>query len=505
MHSFPIVDWLARRLDLDATLVVAIFLPIVITGLAVLLHLTIVRILYRRVESPERRALWRRVSFDLSFIGSIAALSAYWRLRGVDWLVARETISLESPFYDYLIAVVDVAILTAVLLYAISRLLALHRFAHARLDAWADSLGAIRLQNAEVVSKGQIVRTAGAVLDVARIAAVVGALYLYVPLALTLVPLTRPYADEVMPYVMHPVLVILGAVIGYVPRLLTLALILLVMRLVLGLLRTLASAVRAGELRISGFDREWAEPTYRLARIVLVLFTVVIAYPFLPGAGSDIFKGFSVFIGAVLTLGSTAAINNVISGIVLTYTRSFRVGDRVELGGTLGDVVEKGLFVTRIRAIEGEVVTVPNGKVLASDVVNLTQAADTQGLAVGVTAGIGYDVDWRRVHELMVEAARATEGVQSETAPFVLQTALGNYAVDYLLVASTREPKRKRFVESELRQSVLDVFHREGIEIMTPTVASVRDGNQPAIPASNQPPPLDLPGLELLAGLRGRT
>ena len=505
MHSFPVVDWLAGRFGLDQALIVAVFPPVVIFALAVLFHTTVVRIVSRRVESPERRALWRRVSFDLSFIGSIASLAAYWRLRGVDWLVDREAISLESGFHEYLVAAIDVAIATAMLLYAISRLLALHRFARRRLDTWADSLGAIRLQNAEVVSKGQIVRTAGAVLNVTRIAAVVGALYLYVPLVLTFVPLTRPYADQVMPYVLHPVLVILGAVVGYVPRLLTLALILVAMRLVLGLLRTLASAVHSGELRLSGFDREWAEPTYRLARIVLVLFTVVIAYPFLPGAGSDIFKGFSVFIGAVLTLGSTAAINNVISGIVLTYTRSFRVGDRVELGGTLGDVVEKGLFVTRIRAIEGEVVTVPNGKVLASDVVNLTQAADAQGLAVGVTAGIGYDVDWRRVHELLVEAAHATEGVESEPAPFVLQTALGNYAVDYLLVASTREPKRKRFIESELRQGVLDAFHREGIEIMTPTVASLRDGNQPAIPASNQPAPLDLPGLELLAGLRSRT
>ena len=505
MQTFPIVDWLASRFGLDPTLIVAVFPPIFVFGLAVLLHAIFVRVVYRRVESPERRALWRRVSFDLTFVGSIATLAAYWRLRGVDWLMTREAISLESRFHEYLVAAIDAAIATAVLLYAVSRLFALHRFARGRLDDWADSLGSIRLQDAEVVSKGQMVRTAGAFLDVTRIAAVVGAFYLYVPLVLTFLPLTRPYADQVMPYVLHPVIVILGAVIGYLPRLLTLALILLGTRLVLGLLRKLTSAVRSGELRVSGFDREWAEPTYRLARIVLVLFTVVIAYPFLPGAGSDIFKGFSVFIGAVLTLGSTAAINNVISGIVLTYTRSFRVGDRVELGGTLGDVVEKGLFVTRIRAIEGEVVTVPNGKVLASDVINLTQAADTQGLAVGVTAGIGYDADWRQVHELMVEAARATQGVEAEPAPFVLQTALGNYAVDYLLVATTREPTRKRFIESELRQSVLDVFHREGIEIMTPTVASLRDGNQPAIPASSQPAPLDLPGLELLAGLRGRT
>ena len=136
---------------------------------------------------------------------------------------------------------------------------------------------------------------------------------------------------------------------------------------------------------------------------------------------------------------------------------------------------------------------------------NLTQAADATGLAVMISAGIGYDVDWRRIHTLLIEAARTTDGVESEPAPFVLQTALGNFAVDYQLIATTREPKQKRVIESELRRNVLDVFHREGIEIMTPTVSSLRDGNQPAIPEANNPTPLTMPGLEMLAGLRGRT
>ena len=297
-----------------------VFPPIVIFTLAAAFHAIVVRVVSRRVESPERRALWRRVSFDLSFIGAIATLASYWRFRGVDWLMAREAVSLESTFYEYLVAAIDTAILSAILLYVISRLFAVHRFARSHLDTWAESLGAIRLQNAEVVSKGQITRTAGFLLDAARVVAVIAAIYVYVPLVLTFVPATRPLRGiGCSPTSPHPVLLVLGALVGYLPRLLTLILILFGTRLLLGVLRTLSTAIphrRAATERAS--TARWAQPTYRLARIVLVLFTLVIAYPFLPGAGSDIFKGFSVFIGAVLTLGSTAAINNIISGVVLT-------------------------------------------------------------------------------------------------------------------------------------------------------------------------------------------
>jgi small-conductance mechanosensitive channel len=231
----------------------------------------------------------------------------------------------------------------------------------------------------------------------------------------------------------------------------------------------------------------------------MVLVGLMISYPYLPGAGSEIFKGFSIFVGALVTLGSTAAINNVISGIVLTYTRAFRVGDRVQIGDTLGDILEKKLFVTRMKTLENEEITMPNGMVLGGSITNLSAAQNNQGLALRVSAGIGYDVDWRQVQELMKEGASQTPGVLSEPEPFVLETELGDFAVSYTLFAHTDDPKRARFTAAHLRRNILDVFNREGIEIMTPSVASVRDGNQPAIPQSYDPKPFSIPGIQVFS------
>jgi small-conductance mechanosensitive channel len=184
---------------------------------------------------------------------------------------------------------------------------------------------------------------------------------------------------------------------------------------------------------------------------------------------------------------------------VLTYTRSFRVGDRVKIGEILGDITEKGLFVTRLHTWSNETVTLPNGKVLASEVINLSIAAKETGLSVLVTAGIGYDVDWRKVHDLMKEAARITPGIEEQPEPFVLQTALGDYAISYLLVGKTMEPKRERFIASDLRANLLDIFNKAGIEIMTPSVTSIRDANKPSIPDEWEPKPFKIPGISVFS------
>ncbi len=257
------------------------------------------------------------------------------------------------------------------------------------------------------------------------------------------------------------------------------------------------SALARGEIRLSGFDPDWGDPTYRLIRGVAVLLGVMISYPYLPGAGSEIFKGFSIFVGALVTLGSSAAINNIISGVVLTYTRAFRVGDRVQIGTTLGDIVEKRLFVTRVRTLDNDEVTLPNGMVLGGSISNLSIATTTRGLALRVSVGIGYDVDWQQVHDLLKKAALQTPHILAEPEPFVVETELGDFAVSYMLIAHTDEPKSARLTRAELRRSALDLFNAEGIEIMTPSVSSLRDGNQPAIPKDFGPKPFPLPGLEL--------
>jgi len=220
----------------------------------------------------------------------------------------------------------------------------------------------------------------------------------------------------------------------------------------------------------------------------VVLGTLMLVYSFRLGAGSELFKGFSLFVGALFTLGASSSVANVISGVTLTYTRSFRLGDRVQIGETIGDVTSKGLFVTRIRTRLNEEVTVPNMVALGGRVVNFSSAPERgEGLGLQVTAGIGYDVDWRQVHELMKAAAGETENILPEPAPYVMQNSLNDFAVEYILVAFTDQPKVMIQTRSALRQNVLDSFNEAGVEIMTPDVAALRNSVEPAIPAAHVP------------------
>ena len=207
--------------------------------------------------------------------------------------------------------------------------------------------------------------------------------------------------------------------------------------------------------------------------------------------------------GALFTLGASSSVSNLISGIILTYTRSFRIDDRIQVGGTTGDVITRGLFVTRLRTIYNEEVTVPNVVALRGRVVNYSAASRAGGLALRVSAGIGYDVDWRQVHELMKAAAHDTEHIVDEPEPMILQQSLGDFAVSYELLAWTDDPKLSIRTASALRQSVIDRFNEAGVEIMTPVVNAVRNSAEPAIPESYVAAPA--PSALRFLGLQGGT
>ena len=209
------------------------------------------------------------------------------------------------------------------------------------------------------------------------------------------------------------------ALVGYLPNLIYLLLIVVAARYALKLLRFLLNAVGRGDLVFGGFDAEWADPTYKLLRILVIVFTLMIGYPYLPGAQSEFFKGFSLFIGALVTLGSTAAVGNMAAGVILTYTRAFRIGDRVRIGDAVGDVLVKSLFVTRLKTIANEEITIPNGVVLGGQVVNYTYAANRRELVLTTEVGIGYDVHWSKIEELLTAAAARTPGILDEPAPVV--------------------------------------------------------------------------------------
>lgn len=500
MDILKITNWLESQFGWSRWFIVAVVQPLEIFLVVFLLREILLRLVFWREQQPQRRQLWRRVSFYAAIALGIVGVGLLWRMFSLEWLYQGVRSDLQiAHLRSFLRGILYALVSTASLVFFLFVIRRLKRLFTDKLDEWTARGDPIRYQRAVLLSRRQLGRVAQISLRCLYLALILGTFYVYIPLMLSFFPQTVSYSDKLMPYLTKPIKQLAIASWGYIPKLLTLIVIVFFVRFLLKMLRTIMRAIEKEEITIPGFDSEWGHPTYQLARIVVILLTAVMIYPLLPGAGSDIFKGFSVFVGAVITLGSSSAINNIISGIVLTYTRSFRVGDRVKIGDTLGDITQKGLFVTRLQSWSNETVTIPNGRVLAGEVINLSTAAKDSGLSVLVTAGIGYDVDWRKVHELMKEAARNTPGIEEKPEPFVMQTQLGDYAVSYLLIGKTMEPQKERFVASDLRANVLDAFNKAGIEIMTPTVAAIRDANKPSIPDQWDPKPFSIPGLSVFA------
>ena len=354
---------------------------------------------------------------------------------------------------------------------------------HRRLERLRDSTREWEtIRHLEVVRHLSLLDSLMSALRVGRLALTAVLVLLYLPLVLNLFPQTAEFSHQLTDLTLAPLQTVGRALGRYLPNLLYIVLIIAVMRYLLRLAHLGKAAVQRGELRLRGFHPEWAEPTYVIVRVLLLAITVAMLFPYLPGAKSDGFKGVSIFLGLLLSLGSSSAVSSLIAGTVLTYTRAFRVGDRVAIGDTVGDVLERSFLVTRVRTIKNVDVTIPNGVVLTSNVANYTSAAQSHGLILHATVAIGYNTDWREVHRLLLEAARQTPRVLGSPPPFVLQTALADYAVSYELNAYTDAPGIMHLTSSALLEQILDAFAQAEIEIMTPAFTALRDGSRAALP-----------------------
>jgi small-conductance mechanosensitive channel len=272
-------------------------------------------------------------------------------------------------------------------------------------------------------------------------------------------------------------------ILSYLPNLFTLIFIVIATRYTLKLLRFFHEGIHTKKIRIAGLHPELTEPTFQLLRFMILALALVAAYPFLPGSDSPVFRGITIFVGFLLSLGSTSLVTNIVSGIVLTYTRGLRIGDRVKIGGTVGDVLERTLLVTRIRTIKNVVVTIPNGMVLNNEIINFNAPMLEEGLILNTTVTIGYDVPWRKVHDLLIQSALATRDIIADPKPFVLQTSLDDYYVSYELNAYTHAPERMAMIYSELHQNIQDWFNEANVEIMSPGYTAYREGSELTIPA----------------------
>ena len=307
-------------------------------------------------------------------------------------------------------------------------------------------------------------------------------LLITVPLIFIIFPQTEGLAYRLLGYIWNPIRNIFVDIIDYIPNLFTIVVIWYAVKYLVRMVLYLAREIEAGRLKFNGFYPDWAMPTFHIVRFLLYAFMIAMIYPYLPGSKSGVFQGISVFVGLIVSLGSSTVIGNIIAGLVITYMRPFKMGDRIKLNDTTGDIIEKTPLVTRIRTPKNEVVTVPNSFIMSSHTVNYSTSAREYGLIIHSEVSIGYDVPWRQVNQILIDAALNTPGVVDDPRPFVLETSLSDWYPVYQINAYIKEAHKMAQIYSDLHQTIQDKFNEAGIEIMSPHYMAVRDGNETTIP-----------------------
>lgn len=371
------------------------------------------------------------------------------------------------------------AVLTKNALYALGSTLVLIAILYGvlwgfrRLDKYLEGRVKLHTQKLEERSQrifqgGQLWGILHGALRLLRGLIVIFLIYVFANFTLSLFPQTRYTAHRLFQFVVGPLGSIVNAVIDFIPDFLFLVVLFLITRYGLKLARGVFAAIDDNRLQIKGFETDWAWPTYRIVRMGIIVFALVIAYPFIPGSDSAAFKGVSVLLGVLFSLGSTSVISNVIAGYTMTYRRAFRIGDRVKIGDTVGDVAEMRILVTHVRTPKNEEVVIPNSTILNGEVTNYSTLARDQGLILHTTVGIGYDVPWRQVEAMMLSAAEKTEGLLKEPQPFIRQKSLGDYAVNYELNAYCGNASQMIELYTKMHRNIQDVFNENGVQIMSP-------------------------------------
>jgi len=322
-------------------------------------------------------------------------------------------------------------------------------------------------------------------------------LYITLPIIFSIFPFSRNWADALFQLIWSPFKGVIIAVWEYLPNLFSIFVIYFVMKYVIRFVKYIFHEIEFEKLKINGFHSDWAMPTYSIIRFLLYAFMFVLIFPYLPGSDSNIFKGVSVFIGVLFSLGSSTAIANMVAGLVITYMRPFKLGDRIKIGEVVGDVVEKTLLVTRIKTVKNEIITIPNSSVLSGNTTNYSSETTNTGLIVHTTVTIGYDVPWKDMHQALIDAALKTDMILETPKPFVLQTSLEDFYVSYQVNAYTREAGKQAIIYSNLHQNIQDVCNERGIEILSPHYRAARDGNKSTIPSDYLPKDYKVPNFNV--------
>ncbi len=332
------------------------------------------------------------------------------------------------------------------------------------------------------LTANQYEKSVGLILRLIRFLVVILILYNALFMILYVIPGTKQIARQLQSFITDPLISVGNSLINYLPNVFFILVIIFIAKYVIAFLHYLSNEVERGNIQIRGFYADWAEPTFHLCKFLVYFFVAITIFPYLPGSDSPAFRGISLFIGVLFSLGSTSAISNIIAGIILTYMRAFKVGDIIKVGDTVGELIETSLLVIRIKTLKNVEITISNSLVLNGQIIDYSKHSQENNLVLHTKVTIGYDVPWRKVHSLLIDAAKRTKGISESKEPFVLQTALDDYYVEHEINAFTQLPNMMPVIYSELHQNIQDCFQEAQVEIMSPMYNAVRDGNSITIP-----------------------
>lgn len=438
------------------------------------------------------------ITYDNLVIMSVSDLDALWfdqtkqELADTYVRILKSTIlkqKAENSIEKLLIRiglVLLVVLIFSLLLVGINKLYArLRNILIAQKKHWLENL---TYKNYVFLTSAQKLNVALAVFKGIKTFFILLLFYLAIPLVFSIFPFTQTWGEELFGYIWLPFKSIFSAIFNYLPNLFSILVIYFVMKYFIRLVKYIFTEIELGKLELSGFHKDWAMPTFSLVKILLYAFMFILMFPHLPGSDSPIFKGVSVFMGILFSLGSSSAISNMVAGLVITYMRPFKIGDQIKIGDMTGVVIEKNMLVTRLKTTKNEEITIPNSTVLSGNTTNYSVYAQAQeeGLIISAKVGIGYELSWTEAQQTLIDAALRTPLVLPEPKPFVFQASHDDFYITYEINVYIKEVTKKAGILSTLHKNIQEVFNEKGIELLSPHFIAQRDGNTPIFPQEYQ-------------------
>jgi len=359
----------------------------------------------------------------------------------------------------------------------------LFKWIYKKIDSQTgNKIQGLKIKKYQVLTPVYIAKLINGVLKILKIIILLIIFYFWLPLLFSIFPESKNIANLLLEYISTPLSNLGNSFIHYIPSLFFIAIIFIVVKYINKILKFFSDEIGKERLKIDGFHKDWAKPTYIIAKLIVFVFALVIVFPYLPGSDSPAFQGVTIFMGVLLSLGSTGFVANAVGGLMIIYMRPFVIGDFVKIGNNMGTVVSKGMLVTRLNTPKNEEISVPNKMVTENQIINYSSEDKEKGVYLHTTVTIGYDVPWRDVHKIMIDAAKRTSNILEDPKPFVLQTALNDFYVAYELNGYLKHPEKMSAIYSELHQNLQDCFNENNIEILSPHYRVERIVNESTIP-----------------------